>query len=158
MSSTPHVTNCQPAAWVRPLLLGVQTIGAGILVRYAVPLYREMAGAPAQHQLSRSILVWTMGAAAMLQAAYWTAQRIGPPPWHGQVLLSHLVKFVGRVSFMATIAIFSLVFIRRPEDLNLPLSRLLGLLVGVFSMFCYNLELDRVGNALQRPRGNHERP
>lgn len=154
MNSTSTGTSRQTAKWVYPLLLAVQTVGAGILVRSAVPLYRTLAGDASQYELNDTIFVWTMVAVAMMQAAYWIGQRIGPPSWHGQVLLGHLVKFLGRVSYTATTAIFSLVFIRRPEDVQLPFSRLLGMVVGVFSMFCYNLELDKVGTALQKPRAN----
>lgn len=153
MNANSSGTSRPTAAWVYPFLLAVQTIGAGILLGHAVPLYRELDAAPTQHELSSRVLVWTMVAAPMLQAAYWTGQRISLPPWHGQVLLGHLVIFLGRVSFTATTAIFSLVFIRHPEGLHLPVSRLLGLLIGVFSMFCYNLELDRLGSALQKPSG-----
>jgi hypothetical protein len=74
------------------------------------------------------------------------------------VFLAHLVRFGSRVSFFLGGALFTAVFFRHiPEMEMLPpigrgLARVTLLLAVLFSLFCYSLELDRLGDEID-PKG-----
>ncbi len=131
------------------LLLAVQTAGAALLLINGVPIYRQAVGDFSQHRPQPGILWWAVAAVGMIQGAYWTAMRLRvAPPKSGQVVIGHLAAFVARLSFIFASSSFTLIFIVRFEDLNLPFDRILMLLAMLFSMFCYTLELERLAKAL----------
>jgi len=63
---------------------------------------------------------------------------------------------LGRLSFVFIEGLFSLVFFTRFEELEFSIWKALLLIAVLFSLFCYTLDLDRLGNALSEPEA--ERP
>ena len=43
---------------IYPLLLIAQTFAAGTMLRFAVPLYRGLAGAPTEHEVNDTVFAW----------------------------------------------------------------------------------------------------
>ena len=95
-------------------------------------------------------------AIVVMQATYWYRLRRVPVcvPVTSSVL-SHLALFAGRLSFIFGGAMFSIVFFRHLPSLETtPDASLLmwhGLLLvgGLFALFCFALELERLGSALR---------
>jgi hypothetical protein len=52
------------------LLFGLQTIGALIILPYALPLYRAVVADPAAHRASAAPLIWGSTAAVLIQVGF----------------------------------------------------------------------------------------
>lgn len=138
--------------------VAVQAIGFGIVMVNGVPLYRQMASDFSKHQPQRGVLWWALAAVVLIQAAYWLRVRLQPAlPRGGNVVLAHLISFVGRLSFILGSSTFTVMFLVRFEELSLPPHRVLMVLALLFSLFCFTLELEQLGRALNRP-GAHPEP
>jgi hypothetical protein len=103
----------------------------------------------------------TIGTLLVMQVAYWYRLLRVPIPFESSnVILNHLLLFLGRLSFIFGGALFSLVFFRhlpeldRSADVPLLLGRGLLLGYGLFALFCVTLELERLGHALGNDRRN----
>lgn len=137
-------------SWLFPLLLGVQTIGAFIILRKGIPIYRQVVVDASQHIPSPQTLVLGLFAVALIQTAYWIGESLQPAmPQHSYALLAHAVLFVGRLSLIFAGSNFVVVFFAQPEGLHLAIFRLGVLLAVLFSMFCYATGLERLGRTLQ---------
>jgi hypothetical protein len=75
---------------------------------------------------------------------YWFATlRLGHNP-----LLGHLILFLSRLNFIFAAAVFSAVYLVRFNELDISLWGFVYLSTVLFSIFCYTLELERLGRAL----------
>jgi len=96
-----------------------------------------------------------------MQCAYWYRYLSVAIPFRGpNLFLSHVFLFLGRLSFIFGSALFSTVLFRHlPElssdvDISLFGRRAVVLIVSLFALFCFSLELERLGAAL----GNDQQP
>lgn len=141
------------------LLLTVQTVAVALLLWGAMPIYRTIMAAPGQqlHDLPTSPVVIVIALVAF-HAAYWYRLRRVPIVLRRRsLLMAHLVIFAGRLSFIFGGSLFALVVFRHFPDLAeiadpfRLISRSLVMLVILFSLYCYTLELERVSMAYQPP-------
>lgn len=134
------------------LLFALQTIGAAILFWFTIPLFRQALLDPGSHVPRTENLVWSLSAITLMQAGFWIRQRLRPrlPQLHN-TLFGHIVLFIGRMSFVLATSIFGFVFIVRKPELQIPTSRYFILIFGLFALFCYTQELERLGRALIGP-------
>jgi hypothetical protein len=131
------------------ILFGIQTIGALIIIRIALPLYRAVVADPAAHQVRVDRTIWALVAMALMQAGFWLRHRLQPPPpQFRNALIGYLIWFLGRMSFLLATAVFGFVFIVRRPELNLPASRYFLTLALLFAYFCYTQEVERLGKSL----------
>ena len=94
--------------------------------------------------------VFVLGAVAviLIQSTYWIRLRCFPPlRFKRHLVLGHAIQFLGRLSFVFIGGMFSVVFFTRFEELEFSIWKVLFLLVVLFSLFCYTLDLDRLGKA-----------
>jgi hypothetical protein len=134
------------------LLFAIQTIGAAILFWYSVPLFRQVLLDPASHVPQTENLVWSLSAIALMQAGYWIRHRLRPPlPQLRNALFGYIVLFVARMSFVLATSVFGFVFIVRRPEFQIPASRYVILIIGLFAVFCYTQELERLGRTLIGP-------
>ena len=134
------------------LWFAVQTIGATILFWYAVPLFRQALLNPVGHIPRLENLVWSLSAITLMQAGFWERRRLRSPlPQLRNALVSYIVLFVARMSFVLATSIFGFAFIVRRPELFVPTSRYFVLIVGLFALFCYTQELEQLGRALIGP-------
>jgi hypothetical protein len=134
------------------LLFAIQTIGAAILFWFAVPLFRQVLLDPGGHVARTGNLVWSWSAITLMQAAYWIRHRLRPPlPPLRNAFFGYLVLFVARMSFVLATSVFGFVFIVRRPEFQLPTSRYLAVIIGLFALFCYTQELEQLGRALIGP-------
>jgi len=131
--------------WV---LFAAQALGAAIILRAVVPLYRELALHGADPRDGPSVRLWAIAGLAIIHLAYWKA-------WHSfknvtlprQILLAHLFQFAARLNFVFAGAMFSVAYFARPEHIVFQFFRCLLLLCILFSIFCFSLQLERIANA-----------
>jgi hypothetical protein len=150
-----------PASRLRfRLLLAAQTAAIVALLWGAAPIYRAILAAPG-HQLAdipSSPFLIIVGL-IVFHAAYWHRLRRVPVAVTARsVFLSHVVMFTGRLCFIFGGSMFALIAFRHVPDMGQivdPLrltSRSMVMLAVLFSLFCYALELERIGSALNRTR------
>jgi hypothetical protein len=131
------------------ILFGIQTLGALIIIRIALPLYRAVVADPAAHQVRVDRTIWALVAVALMQGGFWLRHRLQPPPpQFRNALIGYTIWFLGRMSFVLAAAIFGFVFIVQRPELNLPPSRYLITLAGLFAYFCYTQEVERLARNL----------
>lgn len=134
------------------LLFTAESIGALIILWNGVPIHqRLLVGHTAQEAGSR---VFVLGAVAviLIQSAYWIRLRCFPPlRFKRQLVLGHAIQFLGRLSFVFIGGMFSVVFFTRFEELEFSIWKAPLLMAVLFSLFCYTLDLDRIGKAFSEP-------
>ncbi len=136
------------------MLVLIQAVGFGIVMASGVPIYRQMATDFTNHQPPSGILWWAAAGVILIQCAYWLRVRLQPSmPRRGGLVLGHLVSFLGRLSFILASSTFSLMIFTRFEELSLPAHRILMLVALLFSLFCFSLELERLGRSLSESAG-----
>jgi len=151
-----NLENDQPKTAVYLLLLAAQVIGAGFVIRTALPAFRQIVLNPGdQLTYDPQEDFSAIGALLVMQAAYWyRLLRISIPFQGSSVILNHLLLFLARLSFIFGGTLFSVVFFRHLPELDPGIDILLiarrGLvLVGtLFALFCLTLELERLGHAI----------
>jgi hypothetical protein len=134
-------------------LFATQTIGAAILFWHAVPLFRQVLLDPGGHVARPENLVWSLSAITLMQAGYWIRHRLrlALPQLFRNALIGYIVLFVARMSFVLATSVFGFVFIVRRPEFQIPTSRYFALIIGLFALFCYVQELERLGRALVGP-------
>ena len=130
------------------LLFGLQTLGFVVVAWNGLPLYRELVGDPSAYGDREETLIWALSAIVLMQAGYWIRHRLRPVmPRAINVLLGHIVLFVGRLEFTLATAIFSFVYITQKLG-NLSAGRDALTLSVLFSLFLYMQELQLLGRHL----------
>ena len=132
--------------WI--LFLG-QTIGDATILSHLIPIFRRLVTSGLDEKPSTNILVLATLGVIIMQVCYWLDQywfatlRLGYNP-----LLGHLILFLSRLNFIFAGAVFSAVYLVRFNELDISFWGLLILSIVLFSIFCYTLELERIGRAL----------
>ena len=99
--------------------------------------------------------------AALLQCFYWTRYLWVPvyAPFKN-VFAGHIFQFLSRTSFLFGGAMFSTIFFRHIPALGmLPAGgqgfvKVVTLMLMLFALFCYSLELERLGKSIEWPLKN----
>jgi hypothetical protein len=140
-------------------LLFAQTLLVGLLFQMMIPIFQQVVSRTGELlDIHRHTLVAIIGCAVILQCCYW-ARFVWIPvqtPFHS-VVVGHVLLFLSRASFFFGGALFSVIFFRHiPELTALPpveeqLARIATLLGCLFALFCYSLELERLGRATGDP-------
>lgn len=138
------------------LLLFVQTLAAGATLAAIHRWFRVLLEGLGEAQaMQDGELILLLVAFLVGQAAYWVRLMSVRIPVSRHVVLGHVVSFLGKLGFIFGGALFSLAFLRHvpalaPEHYTLGLVIKGGVMVAsIFSLFCYTLELERLGLALQ---------
>ncbi len=141
------------------LLLGIQTAAASVLFWTIFPVFQAvMLRAGQAQQLECSFLILIAAATLVLQISYWT--RYWQVPLWAPVrsaFLGHILLFLSRISFFFGSALFSAVFFRHVPQLEIlppleqSIAKAIGFMAILFALFCYSLELERLGRAVERP-------
>jgi hypothetical protein len=142
------------------LLLAIQMAGALFVIWRELPDFRQLVLNPGfQLPYMRSDEIATSAVVVAMQVAYWyRLQRVPIPFQSSKPILSHLLLFLGRLSFIFGGSIFAVVFFRHlPEldqstDPSLLVRRGLLLLGALFALFCVTLELERLGHSFENSR------
>ncbi|QCI65913.1 hypothetical protein [Phreatobacter stygius] len=168
MTSPPETASDVSAAAARrsdrtwALLLVIETVAALSIVLHIQAAFQRLLDTLGQQQLIEARFYAELAVATLvIQLCYWVRLLRLPAglAWRS-VLIGHVLVFASKLSFIFGGALFSVVFFRHlpefetlPDAFGLALRGLL-LIAMLFSLFCYTLELERFGNALQAPRGS----
>ena len=131
--------------WI--LFLG-QTIGDATILSHLIPVFRRLVTSGLHEKTPPKILVFAALGVIIIQVCYWLDQhwfptlRLGHNP-----LLGHLILFLSRLNFIFAAAVFSAVYLVRINELDISLLGLVFVSAVLFSIFCYTLELERIGRA-----------
>ena len=135
--------------WLYTALLSVQTVGVALILWEGVPLYRLIVKEPGPQHLDKQTIAWVTIAITVIQFSYWSEVRLVPKiKLRQNVFLSHVVLFFARISFVFGTALFSIIVFLRLPDITVSVPRLSLLIVTMFSMFCYTLELEKLDRSL----------
>ena len=132
--------------WI--LFLG-QTIGDATILSHIIPLSRRLVTSGLYEKAPQKILVFGALGVTIIQVCYWLDQY-----WFATLrlrynaLLGHITLFLSRLNFIFASAVFSAVYIVRFKELEISIWRFVLLSTVLFSIFCYTLELERLGRAL----------
>jgi hypothetical protein len=149
----------KPSGRAYAALLVGETVAALALFWIVFPLFHQiLTNLGERQELRYSQQVATICSAALLHACYWTRLKWVSVivPFHN-VFVAHVCSFASRVSFFFGGALFSALFFRHlPELEALPsFARIafggLDVLIVLFALYCYSLELDRLAKALEEP-------
>ena len=134
------------------LLFTAETMGALIILWNGVPIHQRLLMGSTADQASPRVFVLGAVAIILIQSAYWIRLRRLPPlRFKRQLVLGHAIQFLGRLSFVFIGGLFSVVFFTRFEELEFSIWKALLLMAVLFSLFCYTLDLDRLGKAFSEP-------
>ncbi|MGO4567649.1 hypothetical protein AB4Z52_21970 [Rhizobium sp. 2YAF20] len=141
------------------ILLAIQTLAVGFLLWIVFPIfYSVITHFGEQQDIRPSRQLGAFAGTLLLQTCYWARVRwvTVQPPCHN-TFIAHLVFFAARLSFVFGGAFFSAIFFRHLPELGaLPpfgeaLIRAVSIVIILFGLFCYSLELDRLGKAIEPP-------
>jgi hypothetical protein len=141
-------------------LLAIQIIGAVTFVCQQLPEFRLIAASPGR-QLPRDYVadVIAVSVFVVMQVAFWYRLRHVPIPFRRpNLILSHVLLFLGRLSFIFGSALFSVAVFRHlpapghESDMVLVTWRGAILIASLFALFCASLEVERLGHAFEGNR------
>jgi hypothetical protein len=126
-----------------------QTVGAAIIYWNVVPLYREAVAETQSFAVELETSLWPILAIVLIQAGFWLSRRARlPSALFTNAFLGQCVLFLARMGFVLPTSIFGLVFIGKTSAVHIPVFRYAIILAGLFSLYCYMQELERLGHAL----------
>jgi hypothetical protein len=132
--------------WI--LFLG-QTVGDGTILSHLIPLFRRLVTSGIVEKAPPRLLVLAVVGIAAIQICYWLDQYWFPMlRLNYNPVLGHLILFLSRLNFIFAAGVFSAVYLVRFNDLDISLLGSVLLFAILFSIFCYTLELERLGRAL----------
>jgi hypothetical protein len=145
-ASDPALAQGARGRWRYFTLFGTQTIGAFVLYRTALELYRQVLADPGSHEAHPWTLVWALSSIVLMQVAYWVSHQVRPPlPQFTNALIGHGVLFLARIGFVLPTSGFGFVFVAQRPEFEISAFDYLVLLLGLFSLYCYVRELERLG-------------
>src|SRR5213075_901753 len=130
------------------LLFATESLGALIILWHGVPIYRRLLMGVTNEQAGANVFLWASIGVTVIQVSYWIRLQCFPPPrFKRRLILGHAIQFLGRLSFVFIGGMFGVVFFTRFHELEFSAWKVSVLLAVLFSMFCYTLELERLGKA-----------
>jgi hypothetical protein len=155
-----HPGSQRPRVKLYLLLVAIQITGAIAFVWQQLPEFEQVVINPGKqlpHDAFSDLV--TVGVFCLMQLAFWCRLLCVPIPFRRpSVLLSHLLLFLGRLSFIFGSALFSVAVFRhlpelgREADIALAACRGILFMACLFALFCVSLELERLGQAFDRDR------
>jgi hypothetical protein len=131
-------------------LLIVEAAGAVSILWHGVPIYRRFLAGAVEQKADLATLAWALLGVILIQGAYWWATvRVFPSlSVRPNMLLGHAVLFLARLSFVFAGGLFATIIFVRFAEIEFSWWRALMLLGVLFSIFCFTLELERLGQML----------
>ncbi len=146
-------------AFVYPMFVIAQSAAAFFLLSVVFPIfYNLVTNLGKQQDIDLSTQIAAIAAAIILQCCYWTRLRWVDVkvPFHN-IVIAHFLFFTARLTFLFGGAFFSAIFFRHLPELDLlppfgqALIKALGVAAILFGLFCYSLELERLGKEIEGP-------
>jgi hypothetical protein len=129
-------------------------MGDATILSHLIPLSRRLVASRLYENAPPKILVFGALGAIIIQVCYWLDQYWFAPlrlPYNP--LLGHVILFLSRLNFIFASVVFSAVYFARFNEIDIPPWKVVLLFTVLFSIFCYTLELERLGRALLERKG-----
>jgi hypothetical protein len=142
------------------MLLAVQCAGDLGILFHGIPIYRRFLTGVVDQRADPSTFAWAAASVVAIQAAYWwSTSRVFPTlSIRPRLLPGHVVLFSARLNFVFATGLFATIVFVRIAEIEFSWWRALVLLAVLFSMFCFTLELERLGQSLLRANSPGPRP
>jgi hypothetical protein len=150
----------RPKPVIYLFLLATQIFGTLIFIWQQLPEFKQVAVNPGE-QLPPDIFsdLVAVGVLFTMQISFWCRLLFVPIPFRRRnMVLNHVLLFLGRLSFIFGSALFSVVVFRhlpelgRETDILLTTRRGVVLMGCLFALFCTSLEVERLGQAFEGNR------
>ena len=142
-------TSNAKSEWRYASWLILEIVGAVLLIFNGLPIYRKMLYEANSEIQNYGTLIWAFVATAMIQIGYWVRYYGKTPILHlDNAFVGHLVLFISRLSFLFATSAFGYIFITGNVNFEISWLRYLVFTLGIFSLFCFVRELEKLGNAM----------
>jgi hypothetical protein len=132
--------------WI--LFLG-QTIGDATILSHLIPMLRQFITSGLDGRMSPKIVVFAALGITLIQLCYWLDLHwFAMPRLRYIPVLGNVILFLARLNFIFAGATFSAVYLVRFKEVQMSPFRFALLFAVLFSMFCYTLQIERLGGAL----------
>jgi hypothetical protein len=135
---------------VYPFLFALEVAGAITVLWHGVPIYRSLLEGTFIQRADFAVIAWAIVGSLLIQIPYWISTlkifHLLAVPHH--IFAGHALMFLARLNFVFVGGLFSAVVIVRDTDLEFVAWRAALLGVVLFSMFCFSIELERLGKLL----------
>jgi hypothetical protein len=131
-------------------LLALQVVGAAIIMSQGVPLYRSFLPGRDLDPAEADLFAWALLGVLLLQVLYWTATlKVFPHAAIPKNLFGgHVAYFVARLNFVLASSLFVVIVFVRSAEIEFVWWRALTLVAVLFAIFCFSLELERLGRRM----------
>lgn len=138
-------------------MLLAQTASALFLFWMVFPIFLQLITHVGERQdLPVDDQIAVAVSAALLHCLHWTRlKRVSMIRPRRNIILYHLCSFASRISFFFGGALFSAVFFRHLPELDVfpplgqAMAKALYVVAVLFGLFCFSLELERLGKAFE---------
>ena len=134
------------------LLVALEVAGAVTILWHGVPIYRSLLAEQSIQPADMAVVAWAIAGITLIQAPYWfsTLRGFRSQAIPRYVFAGHAVLFLARLNFVFVSGLFAAVVFVRGAEIEFVPWRAAMLAAVLFSMFCFSLELERLGKALAR--------
>ncbi len=131
------------------LLLALQVVGAAIIASEGVPMYRSFLPGRDIAPVDAELLAVVLFAVLLMQVPYWiaTLKVFSHAAIPKSLIGGHLAFFVARLNFILASSLFVVIVFVRRADIEF-IWRALTLFAVLFAIFCFSLELERLGRRM----------
>src|SRR3954447_22735963 len=132
------------------ILLGAQCAGDLGILLHGIPIYRRFLTGVVDQRADLSTFAWAAASVVVIQVTYWwSTLKVFPTlSIRPRLIFGRVVLFSARLNFVFTTGLFATIFFVRFAEIEFSWWRALMLLAVLFSMFCFTLELERLGQVL----------
>jgi len=131
------------------LYFAVENLGVLFFYLRALPHFRQTAANPKVYQPLGDAWWWSLIVIALIQFGYWGCFRLqSAMPKVSSAFLGHVLLFYARLVFLLPSAYYTFTFLYYRLESGVPVERRIMLIAVLFSLFCYMLQVQRMGNVL----------
>jgi len=144
--------------WAYFLYFAVENLGVLLFYFKALPHFRQTAAKPSLYEPRDDVWWWSLLVIVLIQVGYWGCFRLqSAMPKVSSAFLGHLLLFFARLVFLLPSAYYTFTFLYYRVSDRVPVQRRLMLFPLLFSLFCYMLQVQRIGNSMMTPEKDDRR-
>jgi hypothetical protein len=123
-----------------------QSVAVGFILWNGIPVYRRLL--IGTRTSGTDVAFIAIAGVLVIQLGYWRSFRLRDHlHFERNTVLSHLLLFLARLNFIYVGGMFSTVFFIQFSNIELNLWKIVALIAVLFSMFCFSLQLEWLGQA-----------
>ena len=129
-------------------LIAAEAAGSQVILWNGLPIYRQLLSQEPEGASSRAFVSATI-VVIIMQAAHWAAFRLWPRlRFRRNVVLGHVLVFIGELSLFFINALAVVVLIDRGAELDFVPWKVLVLVALLFAICTYKYQLSSVGESI----------